>query len=95
MLDSGLKVYESLAMKLKWSNYFKLLKTYLFKLLKIHNSKGSINNGNELDIQYEKNVIKVVCKMLSGFNFSGVPDAVELIIKKQSEYTTFINAEGR
>lgn len=33
-LEEGLKVYQALASKLPWSEYFKLLKTLLFKLNK-------------------------------------------------------------
>lgn len=42
-LDEALNIYKALASKLKWSEYFKLLKTLLFKLNKASAKAASVN----------------------------------------------------
>lgn len=44
MLEEALNVYQSLALSLKWSDYFKLLKGLLFKLGRL-SQRASIANS--------------------------------------------------
>ena len=77
-LDEALNVYQALASSLKWSDYFKLLKTLLYKLNKAEN-KASLASGSDPELALEKIVTKCICKMLAGFHFNNVPDAIDLL----------------
>jgi hypothetical protein len=73
-LDHALKVYEALSSKLTWGPYFKLLKTFLFKLQKlVHTNKvlisGETSHQEDSTSEHQKLITKCICKMLTGFNF--------------------------
>ena len=82
-LEEGLKVYQALASKLPWSEYFKLLKTLLFKLNKA-TSKATAQSGSDPELEMERIVTKCICNLLTGFHFEKVPDAIDTI-KQQEE----------
>ena len=81
-LEEALDFYESLAKTLKWSEYFRLLKTLLFRLQRLTSKaqlqqvEGGAAVDEELNHQ-EKTVTKCICRVLNGFNFHGIKDAAE------------------
>lgn len=82
VLDEALNIYESLAKQLKWSDYYKLLKQLLYKLNKTtnkinYNSLSGGNKGEDGEQETERIVTKCICKVLNGFHFEEVPDAIE------------------
>ena len=86
-LEEALDFYESLAKTLKWSEYFRLLKTLLFRLQRL-TSKAHLQQveggaAADEDINHqEKTVTKCICRVLNGFNFEGISDAGEVFLKE-------------
>ena len=76
-LDEGLSIYSAYASKLSWGEYFKLLKKLLFKLDKAKMRAKSVSAQGEPELEKEKLITKAICKLLAGFNFKEVPDAIE------------------
>ena len=70
-----------------------MLKNLTFKLAKL--TEGSaviVGTSNEIEEgkkEQAKTITKCICKMIEGFSFQGVPDAVEVIKshKKDKEYS--------
>lgn len=85
VLDEALKIYETFASKLSWPEYFKLVKRYLFKLQRVDGQIGQVSSHGDPELQKEKLVTKVICKILNGFSFQAVPDAIDALIKQDDE----------
>lgn len=88
VLDNALEVYEAFASQLQWTDYFRLIKVYLYKLQRaetqVHKVKMNAGQGDP-ELQKEKIITKVICKILNGFHFEEVPDAIEELIKEQGQ----------
>lgn len=69
--------------KLEWAPYFRLLKTFIFKLNRFGHHSSVLVGGKVENKQGDgaKMVTKCICKMLAGFKFAEVNDAVEEIVK--------------
>jgi hypothetical protein len=77
-LEEALAVYESLARTLVWPDYFRLLKSLLFKLNRVVAKQAMAKTENSLDEEsqsQEKAVVKCICRVLNGFHFEGAEDA--------------------
>ena len=91
VLDAALCVYEVHARQLKWTDYFKLLKQLLYKLQRVSNKMNfnSLSGGGKGENGYketERIITKCICKVLNGFHFEEVPDALDLMPRdKQDE----------
>ena len=84
MLEDALNVYTSYAKRLWWSELFKLIKMFLYKIEKA-TRKSSEMAAVKADHDVEKTVTKCLCKVLEGFAHSElilIPDAVDKIAKK-------------
>lgn len=85
LLETALQVYKAFASKLKYADYFRCIKKYLFKLKRAE--KGVRNakmNAAEPEMQVEKIVTKIICHFLNGFSFGSFPDAIEEIVEKDA-----------
>ena len=80
LLEEALSVYKSYAQRLDLSAYFALMRKLLYKLEKATRNKNSVA-AQKQDTSQEKNYCKCLCKVLDGFNFDYVPDAVEILKK--------------
>jgi hypothetical protein len=72
---------------LKWSSYFGLLKTLLFRLQRLSNKAQlqQVEGGGAADeelVAQEKTVTKCICRVLNGFNFEGVHDAGTVFLEQ-------------
>jgi len=74
-------VYVGYSRRLKWSEYFKLVRKLLFKIEKATRKSAEIAAVKK-DGEVEKTVTKCLCKVLEGFNEECVPDAILTIEKK-------------
>ena len=86
LLDVALEIYEAYARQLDWPEYFKFVKIYLYKLQRAETkiNKTKMNAGQaDPELQKEKVTTKVICKILNGFHFSEVPDAIDTLIKEK------------
>mmetsp|Transcript_20805 Transcript_20805/g.32096 ORF Transcript_20805/g.32096 Transcript_20805/m.32096 type:complete len:98 (+) Transcript_20805:3014-3307(+) len=73
------------AQQLAWSDYFSLLKKLTFKLHKARNQANSVSAHGDPELQKERLVVKAICRVLDGFNFPGIPDAIETLLKTQAK----------
>jgi hypothetical protein len=82
--DEALQVYTTYASKLSWGNYMALVRKLLYKIEKATRKQNSVA-AQKQDGQTEKVICKCVCKVLDGFNFPDVPDAITLLQKTVEE----------
>lgn len=84
-LEEAMNVYQSLAQTLNWPDYFRLLKTLLFKLNRVTARQSLAKTDNSVDeelISQEKVVVKCICRVLNGFHFDGIQDALTVYLEK-------------
>ena len=79
-LDYALEVFTAFAQQLSWSEYFKLLKKLLFRLQRARSKVNSVSTHGEPELEKEKIITRSICKVLAGFHFQEVPDAVDLMV---------------
>lgn len=84
-LDSALEVYTAFARQLPWSEYFKLLKRLLYRLQRASLRARSVSTHGEPELEKEKIVTRAICKVLAGFHYGEVPDAVDAVIAKSED----------
>ena len=80
-------MYEALAKSLKWSDYFQLLKSLLYRLTRVAAKANLAKAENAVDEgtqEQEKTVTKCLCRVLNGFHFEQVQDSLELFLKEDS-----------
>ena len=90
MTEDALNVYTAYAKRLRWSELFKLIKMFLYKIEKA-SRKSAEMSAVKSDHEVEKTVTKCLCKVLEGFAHSdliNIPDAVDTIAKKAEAETT-------
>jgi len=83
--EEALQVYTSYARKLNWGQYMALVRKLLYKIQKA-TRKGNSVSADKRDQNAEKVVTKCLCKVLDGFDFPEVPDAVsalEVIVEER------------
>lgn len=81
-----MNIYSAFASKLSWGEYYRLLKKLLFKLDKAKMRAKSVSAQGEPELEKEKIITKSICKVLEGFNFKEVPDAIEKLIEENKVY---------
>ncbi|TNV87999.1 hypothetical protein FGO68_gene14880 [Halteria grandinella] len=84
-LEEALNVYQSLSLTLPWPDYFRLLKTLLFKLNRVTARQSLAKTDNSVDedlLSQEKIVVKCICRVLNGFHFDGIQDALSVYLEK-------------
>ena len=82
--EEALTVYTQYASKLSWGQYMSLVRKMLYKIEKAQSASNSVA-AQKQDSLNEKVICKCLCKVLDGFNFAEVPDAVELLKKTVEE----------
>jgi hypothetical protein len=81
-LDEGLNIYTAYSSQLSWPAYFKLLKRLLAKLARANTRANSASRRGQPELEKEKLITKAICRVLAGFNFSEVQDAIEILGQK-------------
>jgi hypothetical protein len=87
LIEGALNVYTTYAQRLRWFEYFRLLRKLLFKLRRAVFKSRELSAQKDDQIR-EKIIVKCICKILEGFECRGgsngqteIPDAVEELEK--------------
>jgi len=83
-VEDALDVYESLARSLRWPDYFRLLKSLLYRLQRVASRANLAKAENSAeDHEQEKTVTKCLCRVLNGFHFAEVSDALPAFLSEK------------
>lgn len=83
-VEDALDVYESLARSLRWPDYFRLLKSLLYRLQRVASRANLAKAENSAeDHEQEKTVTKCLCRVLNGFHFAEVSDALPAFLAER------------
>ena len=92
-LEEGLSIYTAYASQLSWPAYYKLLKKLLAKLSRANTRVNSASRRGQPELEKEKIITKAICRVLAGFRFAEVQDAIEVLsLKSQGEHDDEQNA---
>ena len=75
-LEEALNVFTAFSRQLSWTEYYKLLKKLLYRLERALSKARAISAFGQPELEKEKIITRSICKVLSGFHFDDVPDAV-------------------
>lgn len=78
-------IYTSFAKQLSWGEYFKLVKKLLHKLQQAATKSRSVSAHGAPELQKEKIITKALCRVLAGFHFEEVKDAIDTMVEKTNE----------
>lgn len=84
-LEEGLSIYTAYSSQLSWSAYYKLLKKLLVKLSRANTRVNSASRRGEPELEKEKIITKAICRILAGFHFAEVKDAIDVLSLKSQE----------
>lgn len=84
-LEEGLSIYTAYASQLSWAAYYKLLKKLLAKLSRANTRVNSASRRGQPELEKEKIMTKAICRVLAGFHFAEVEDAIEVLSLRSNE----------
>jgi hypothetical protein len=93
-LEEALNVFTAFARLLTWTEYYKLLKKLLYRLQRARSKVNSISAYGQPELEKEKIITRSICKVLTGFHYDEVPDAINTMVAKNEAIKAKANKAG-